>query len=54
MKIIVNKGKNINLIKKTQLDSEELSQYIRETYEHTERKGHPQIAWKPEETVSIL
>ena len=31
-----------------------LSQYIREAYEHTERKGHPQLAWKLEETVSIL
>ena len=31
-----------------------VSQYIREAYEHTERKGHPQIAWKLEETVSIL
>ena len=31
-----------------------LSQYIREAYEHTERKGHPQFAWKLKETVSIL
>ena len=31
-----------------------LSQYIREAYEHKERKGHPQIAWKLQETVSIL
>ena len=31
-----------------------LSQYIHEAYEHTDRKGHPQIAWKIEETVSIL
>ena len=31
-----------------------VSQYIRETYGHTERKGHPQIAWKLEETVSKL
>ena len=31
-----------------------VSQYIREAYEHTERKGHPQIAWKLQETVSIL
>ena len=33
---------------------ETLSQYIREAYGHTERKGHPQIARKLEETVSIL
>ena len=31
-----------------------LSQYIREAYEHTEWKGHAQIAWKLQETVSIL
>ena len=31
-----------------------VSQYIREAYEHKERKGHPQIAWKLQETVSIL
>ena len=31
-----------------------VSQYIREVYEHKERKGHPQIAWKIEETVLIL
>ena len=31
-----------------------LSQYTREAYGHKERKGHPQIAWKLEETVSIL
>ena len=31
-----------------------VSQYIREAYEHTERKGHPQIAWKLEKTVSKL
>ena len=31
-----------------------VSQYIYEAYEHTERKGHPQIAWKLQETVSIL
>ena len=31
-----------------------MSQYIREAYEHKERKGHPQIAWKLQETVSIL
>ena len=29
-------------------------QYIREAYVHKERKGHPQIAWNLEETVSIL
>ena len=33
---------------------ERVSQYIRETYVHKERKGHPQIAWKLEETVLIL
>ena len=31
-----------------------LSQYIREAYEHKERKGHPQIAWKLQETVLIV
>ena len=31
-----------------------VSQYTREAYEHKERKGHPQIAWKLQETVSIL
>ena len=31
-----------------------VSQYIREAYEHKERKGHPQIAWNLEETISIL
>ena len=31
-----------------------LSQYIREAYVHKERKGHPQIVWKLQETVSIL
>ena len=31
-----------------------VSQYIREAYEHKERKGHPQIAWKLKETVSKL
>ena len=31
-----------------------VSQYIREAYEHKERKGHPQIAWKLQETVSIF
>ena len=31
-----------------------VSQYIRETYGHTERKGHPQVAWKLKETVSKL
>ena len=31
-----------------------LSQYIREAYVHKERKGHPRIAWKLEETVLIL
>ena len=31
-----------------------LSQHTREAYGHKERKGHPQIAWKLEETVSIL
>ena len=29
-------------------------QYTREAYGHKERKGHPQIDWKLEETVSIL
>ena len=29
-------------------------QYIREAHGHKERKGHPRIAWKLEETVSIL
>ena len=32
----------------------QLSQYIREAYVHKERKGHPRIAWKLEETVSKL
>ena len=31
-----------------------LSQYIREAYEHKERNGHPQSAWKLQETVSKL
>ena len=31
-----------------------VSQYTREAYGHKERKGDPQIAWKLEETVSIL
>ena len=31
-----------------------VSQYIREAYEHKERKGHPQIAWNLEETVLKL
>ena len=31
-----------------------VSQYIREAYEHKERKGHPQSAWKLEETVLTL
>ena len=31
-----------------------VSQYICEDYEHKERKGHPQIAWKLEETASIF
>ena len=31
-----------------------LSQYIREAYVHKERKGHRQINWKLQETVSIL
>ena len=31
-----------------------VSQYIREAYVHKEREGHPQIAWKIQETVSIL
>ena len=31
-----------------------VSQYIREAYVHKGRKGHPQIAWKLQETVSIL
>ena len=31
-----------------------VSQYIREAYVHKEREGHPQIAWKLHETVSIL
>ena len=31
-----------------------VSQYIREAYVHKERKGHPQIAWKLEETVLKL
>ena len=29
-----------------------VSQYIREAYRHTERKWHPQIAWKLKESVS--
>ena len=32
----------------------DVSQYIREAYVHKERKGHPQLAWKLQETVSIL
>ena len=31
-----------------------LSQYTREAYGHKERKGHPRIAWKLEETVLKL
>ena len=31
-----------------------VSQYIREAYGHTERKVHPQIAWKLKESVSKL
>ena len=31
-----------------------VSQYFREAYEHTERKWHPQVAWKLKETVSKL
>ena len=31
-----------------------VSQYTREAYGQKERKRHPQIAWKLEETVSIL
>ena len=38
----------------TRLHFYHLSQYIREAYEHKERKGHPQIAWKLKETVSKL
>ena len=31
-----------------------VSQYTGEAYGHKEKKGHPQIAWKIEETVSML
>ena len=31
-----------------------LSQYIREAYDHKERKGYPRIVWELEETVSKL
>ena len=47
-KLLRKKKPNINKIGKY------LSQYIREAYEHKERKGHPQIAWKIQETVSKL
>ena len=42
----------INTAAKSKMET--LSQYTREAYEHTERKGHPQIAWKLQENVSIL
>ena len=32
----------------------QLSQYTREACGYKERKGHPRIAWKLEETISIL
>ena len=31
-----------------------MSQYIRETYGHKERRGHPRIVWNLEETVSTI
>ena len=43
-----------NIAAQLDLQGVAVSQYIREAYEHKERKGHPQIAWKLEETVLIL
>ena len=46
--------RKLSIIQGSASNKRKLSQYIREAYEHTERKGNSQIAWKIEETVSIL
>ena len=44
----------MNAVKITVVFHGLLSQYNREAYVHKEGKGHPQIAWNLEETLSIL